>query len=251
MLATASVTPRQAGTLELSLGQTKVVDASGQTVSVQGSETTVRVQVGGGGPLYGAPVAGPRPSGKVSQQAPGPFDLSKDGVVDHADSVLVALGWTQLRQQGVVCGPRVDPTLDVNHDGCLDVADAQLIASHFGESAPKALPAADAPMLADAVSADEAGDGSELSVATVGDVVALAAPLLEVVNTTDDTDDVTPGDGVCRTAAGNCSVNAWMKSSMVPLRDSFRRATSFAECQRVTWYFGIESGRSRYTPPGR
>ena len=24
-----------------------------------------------------------------------------------------------------------------------------------------------------------------------------------------------------------------------------------AECQRVAWYFGIESGRSRYTPPGR
>ena len=36
-----------------------------------------------------------------------------------------------------------------------------------------------------------------------------------------------------------------------PERVSFRRSASFFERQREAWYFGIVSGRSRYTPPGR
>ena len=47
-----------------------------------------------------------------------------------------------------------------------------------------------------------------LSVAATGLGVALNLPLLLIVNTTADTDDLAPGDGACRTAAGDCSLRA-------------------------------------------
>ena len=53
------------------------------------------------------------------------------------------------------------------------------------------------------------------------------------------------------TQAGNRSVKSAMKSSIVPERLSFSRSTSLRLFQRDSWYFGIESGRSRNTPPGR
>ena len=53
------------------------------------------------------------------------------------------------------------------------------------------------------------------------------------------------------TQAGKRSVKSSMKSSSVPERRSFRRSISFWLRKRDGWYFGKESGRSRYTPPGR
>ncbi len=53
------------------------------------------------------------------------------------------------------------------------------------------------------------------------------------------------------TQAGKRAVKSSMKSSNVPERFSFRRSASFCDFQRDDWYFGIVSGRSRYTPPGR
>ena len=42
-----------------------------------------------------------------------------------------------------------------------------------------------------------------------------------------------------------------MKSSRLPLRVSFSASMAFWFLMRDTLYCGIESGRSRYTPPGR
>src|SRR5207245_2195292 len=106
------------------------VDAAGARVSVGGAESTVRVEVGSGGPLYPAPSGGPAPIRAPAAVANAPLDLTRDGVVDHADSVLAAVGWAALRARGLVCGAAVDAHLDANHDGCLDVADAQIVASH-------------------------------------------------------------------------------------------------------------------------
>ncbi len=53
------------------------------------------------------------------------------------------------------------------------------------------------------------------------------------------------------THLGNLAVKASMKSSSEPARAWLSRSTSFCVRQRDGKYFGMASGRSRYTPPGR
>ena len=130
-LATLTITPRRAGTLELRLSGSKFVDADGNEVTYRAPTRPCACRSEDRGRYSRRLAAAIRPTGVASSKANGPFDLTHDGVVDHADSSLVALAWTELRQQGIVCGASIDPKLDVNHDGCLDVADAQLIASQF------------------------------------------------------------------------------------------------------------------------
>jgi hypothetical protein len=65
--------------------------------------------------------------------APGPFDLTDDGLVDDADTARAALVWTRTREAGDPCGPAVDPATDVNHDRCIDVADLQMLADNFSQ----------------------------------------------------------------------------------------------------------------------
>jgi hypothetical protein len=53
-------------------------------------------------------------------------------------------------------------------------------------------------------------------------------------------------------APGSRSVKSSMKSSIEPWRHSLKRFQLFLTCATaIRWYFGIASGRSRYTPPGR
>jgi hypothetical protein len=187
-LATLAVTPRQAGTLELRFAGSKFVDADGNAVAVLGAETTLHVQVDAQTRVLAAPQAHPKPvlQASVLSSAPGSFDLSRDGVVDHGDVALVALAWSDVRQQGSPCGPGVDPRLDVNHDGCVDVGDAQAVAAHYSGPPIAALNAA--PQLD-----------------------AQAAPM--VVRSTGNDDDANPGDGVCQTNAGTCSLRAAMQEA--------------------------------------
>jgi CSLREA domain-containing protein len=267
-LATLGVVARRAGTVELRLSGAKFVDADGVAVDVQGAEASVRVQVGeAGGPLYAAPAGGgPASAGGAAGVASGPFDLTHDGVVDHADSALVALGWTQLRQQGVVCGSGVAASLDVNHDGCLDVADAQAVASHFGDTPPRAAAAAADPSLADASVADAslaepsvADDGAELRVAAVGSLAAVLGPLSLVVNSTADVDDAAPGDGVCRTGGGVCTLRAAIQEANAnpgPTTISFNMPGPVGGVQRISAPGGLPPLTANgitidgYTQPG-
>src|ERR1051326_5837808 len=108
-LATIVVTPHKPGTVELRLTQAKFVDASGQPIDVQNADTTIRVQVGTGGPVSAAPVAARSAAATASAIAAGPFDLTKDGNVDYADAALVGAAWSQLRQHGFQCGSSNEP----------------------------------------------------------------------------------------------------------------------------------------------
>ncbi len=50
--------------------------------------------------------------------------------------------------------------------------------------------------------------------------------------------------------AGKRFTKSAMKSSRPPERRSLRRSTSFLLRHSECWYLGMDSGRSRYTPPG-
>ena len=134
-LASIELAAHQAGVVEVRFSGVRFVDASGTTLTVRGADQTLRVQVGDtASPVFAAP-APQLQSALALAHAPstaaGPFDLAQRGIIDHGDAVQVALAWTQARQQGVVCGAAVDARVDVNHDGCLDVADAQVIAANY------------------------------------------------------------------------------------------------------------------------
>lgn len=177
-LATIDIIADRAGTLELALTAAPFVDADGTTLAVTGAQQAIRVQVGDPsvGLQYPAPAAAAR-SRVMPAATPGPFDLTGDQLVTHADLVEAALTWTIARESGAACGTAGLPS-DVNHDGCIDVADAQQIATHYS---PAGAPTG--PTLA-----------------------ALDATF--TVNSSADGDDTQPGDGVCVSNGGLCTLRA-------------------------------------------
>ncbi len=175
-LAKLTLVPTAAGRLAIALGSMRFVDASGKlmTVALPG---TISVQVGTGSTAYAAPLAPalrPGPARAVTSA-----DISGDGFVGPADLNIAAIAWGLARESGQSCG-LVDEPADVNHDGCLDVQDLQLIAARV---APRPAPLAG----------------------------RLAEPLVALdltVNSTSDAPDAKPGDGTCATAAAVCSLRA-------------------------------------------
>ena len=176
-LATIDMIADRPGIFELALTAAPFVDAAGVPLAVAGANQTIRVQVGdsAAGPLYAAPVVAAREG--VVAAAPGPFDLTGDQLVTHADLIEAALAWTVARDSGDPCGAVGRPS-DVNHDGCLDVADTQLIAAHYSPARAPAGPA----------------------------LAALGATF--TVSSSADGDDIQPGDGVCATGGGVCTLRA-------------------------------------------
>jgi CSLREA domain-containing protein len=176
-LAAIDIIADRPGTLELSLSAMPFVDAAGVPVTVAGTTQLIRVQVGGlgAGPLHSARAAGARVD--VAAGAPGSFDLTGDRRVTHADLVEAALGWTVVNESGDPCNAAGYPS-DVNGDGCLDVADMQLIAAHYSPASSSSGPA----------------------------LAALGATF--TVNSIADADDMAPGDGVCAGSGGVCTLRA-------------------------------------------
>ena len=176
-LGTVLLGADQPGTLELALDGLKFVDAAGQPVAVALPTRTLTIQIGavGVGPHYPAP-SGPQATPHASTAAPGPFDLTGDHRVSHADAMEVAMEWEQARMHDAPCGTLSDARRDVNHDGCVDVADAQLVAANY--SAPEL------------------------------EAVQPTASLTFTVNTPGDDWDANVGNGICKTAAGVCTLRA-------------------------------------------
>ena len=174
-LAKLTLVPTAAGRLSLALGSMRFVDASGKlmTIALPG---VISVQVGTGGPTYPAPGAPALTPALTPGIAPAvsSADVSGDGIVGPADLNTAAIEWGQAREAGQACGVLNDPA-DVNHDGCLDVQDLQLIAARV---APR--PAGLAP----------------------------AVGLTFTVNSTLDTIDKNPGNGLCLTATNVCTLRA-------------------------------------------
>lgn len=113
------------------------------------------------------------------------FDLTGDGVVSHADVMEVVMAWTNAREAGRSCGDDLS-RVDIDGDGCVTVADIQAISARVGYVVS---PDKDTPF-------------------AFSSTVALAAGSTFVVNSTGDQEDAAPGDGVCQTAAGTCTLRA-------------------------------------------
>ncbi len=129
-LARVSLIANAPGKLEIRLEATKFVDALGNPIAVSLTNPTVTVQVGGPKTqtFYPAP-ASLWTLSPVAVPRSTPFDLTGDQRVSHADAMEVAIEWTLARQALAPCGKLSDPSRDINQDGCIDVADLQLVAA--------------------------------------------------------------------------------------------------------------------------
>src|SRR5207247_7096050 len=98
-----------------------------------------------------------------------------------------------------------EAALDLDHDGCLDVADAQLVAAHFSQGGSGASGDGTSGGGVDLLTAGGAALNS-----LFGAPSALAQPaaagLTFTVDSTADADDVAPGDGVCKTSTNVCTL---------------------------------------------
>ena len=191
-LADFGLTPKKAGVLEVKLTGVKFVTADGTPISVDIPTQSFTVQVGapGEGPRFPAPTPRSQPGPQPAAGQPGPFDLTGDRLVTYADSMQASIDWTTLRSKGITCGTEVPARDDVNHDGCLDIADLQLITQNYTDQ--------------DVRTASAAANSTE----TNNQTDATTAALTFVVNSVVDEDDANIGDGVCRTAGGVCSLRA-------------------------------------------
>lgn len=187
-LARLSLVANQPGILEVAFDATKVVDAAGNPITVRMRQQRIRIQIGdGAGPLYTAPTAmwALATSPTAPTKAP---DVTGDGLVTHADVAEIALAWESTRLNGAPCASlpeQFQPTnLDLNLDGCIDVADLQLAAAQYS-------PGSDAPA------------GSE----------TIEAGPTFTVNAIADGADASPGNGICATSSGWCTLRAALQES--------------------------------------
>ena len=173
-LAKLTLTPTAAGNLSIGLGSMRFVDASGKALSVR-LPGSITIKVGSASKHFAAPAAPALRPGSAHPVTSA--DISGDGFVGPADLNSAAIAWGLARESGQACGLVNDPA-DVNHDGCLDVQDLQLIAARV--AARPALAPGFKPAVADTFT----------------------------VNSTSDAVDKTPGNGICATAANVCSLRA-------------------------------------------
>lgn len=188
-LGRVSLIANQPGTLEIAFDAIKVVDAAGNPIAVRMQEQRITVQVGepGTGPLLAAPASmWSLPAGAGTPA--GNRDLTGDGLVTYTDVAEIALAWQTTRLNNNPCAPVpeefqvVNP--DVNGDGCVDVSDLQLAAAQYA-------PPGEASLLSPDSSNQDARSGVTFIVNAVADGV-----------------DAAPGDGLCQTAYGYCTLRA-------------------------------------------
>lgn len=180
-LGTLLVGTDQEGPLEIKFDAAKFVDAQGNPVDVRLSKQSVTVQVGRGGGGHPAPASRWQLSQRAPQ-TPNNAEVKPTGrtQIGFADVMEMALAWTTTREVSSPCGDLPEPALDVNRDGCIDVADVQLVIARSGRRTAQA--------------------------------PSQATAKTWVVNTTNDSADTTPGDGVCN-ASGGCTLRAAIDES--------------------------------------
>ncbi|MCG8352236.1 MAG: CSLREA domain-containing protein [Chloroflexales bacterium] len=179
-LATITIIADQAGVLELSLAATMFVNAAGAPLTVAGVDQIITVQINAAeaGSHHPAPNAANWTGAGLAAADTGSFDLTGDGLVTNADVMEVALAWMLSREAGDPCGTLLDPSRDVNRDGCVNVADLQMVAANYSPDSP---------------STSNAGAVAEATF---------------VVDSVADDEDATLGDGICATKAKECTLRA-------------------------------------------
>jgi CSLREA domain-containing protein len=191
-LASLVIDTYREGTLSIVLSSTRFVDQQGGTIAVDIPSPHVAVQIGS--PSTPVRLTAPRPRWRLAngvQGTNGPFDLNGDGIVSHADAMEVALAWTAVRERGQPCSTQQYASRDVNHDGCIDVADAQLVATNYSNNTAGGVPAG-----------AYRHNAAPLSLQALGEWT---------VDTEIDSNDANIGDGVCQanvTSTGKCTLRA-------------------------------------------
>ncbi|MEY2444322.1 MAG: hypothetical protein QOE00_902, partial [Ilumatobacteraceae bacterium] len=186
------IEPLQAGRYTVSFDQLKFVDLQGHAVGVDVPAKSVTIDVGAATSVYSSsPAAFALPGDSSGTPAASALDVDHVGGVTSADVYDLAASWTDARRYATCTPPDAG---DPNGDGCLDVADLQLVGGANNASAA----APTGPTAAGSV-------GPRLEVAGVP----------WVVNTTNDLPDSNIGNGKCETAAGNheCSLRAAIHES--------------------------------------
>ena len=195
-LGSISMLPTREGRIEFRVVSIKLVNARGEEIVPNLPPERFVVEVGErpSRGFYRAPKA-PwqlKPDPKLARN----FDVVADQVVSYADAAEVAVAWVDRRELNAPCGPLWDPAIDVNQDGCVDVADVQLIAANFGGDTIEQPPLDD-------------GRGNvpefERNLAQAGTTFT--------VNSTGDEDDINIGNGVCQTSAGTCTLRAAIREA--------------------------------------
>ncbi|HEU5097962.1 MAG TPA: cohesin domain-containing protein, partial [Roseiflexaceae bacterium] len=128
-LAAVVLRANQPGDLEIKIDAPKFVNANGDVVSLALSTQSIVVHVASAGSAHGAP-AGQWQLPAASPPPTAPPDLTSDQKVTNGDIMEVALAWTRARESGQACGASIDTSRDINHDGCIDVADLQYMAQN-------------------------------------------------------------------------------------------------------------------------
>jgi CSLREA domain-containing protein len=129
------------------------------------------------------PVLAQAPAGANAQ-----FDLTGNGIIDDADAHTVARARLNLQQRGQCITPET-AAYDFNGDGCIDIADIQLVLAHWGERTG----AVDTP-------ADQ-------------DDLGILATKVFTVNSDDDHSDNNLNDGECNTSNNTCTLRAAIQQS--------------------------------------
>jgi CSLREA domain-containing protein len=197
LVARLSFTAMKAGRIQIGLARVRLVDSAGRALNTKLSADSLQVSSVKSGHSrarrsFGLPTL--LIDGSTRGQAPSPSatgagrsrDVNHDGLVTHADVMEAAIGWLRAREASEICGAAAGAT-DVTGDGCLDVRDIQRIAGSLAAKGAKR---------------STTTRPSSISPATV----PAGGPI--VVNTTGDGVDAAPGDGICLTAAGACSLRA-------------------------------------------
>lgn len=196
-LAMVTLFAKQPGSLEIKFDATKFVDSTGQPIQVDMPNTKIVVQVENASPYHAASGSMWSLSGQTSGSA-GPFDMTGDGLVTHEDAMEVSLDWETTHMNAAPCSQLPDPTRDVNHDGCIDVADLQMLASHLDAGTNKQSSAANN-------SDQQAGSqGTNTQAATT----ASSTSLTFTVNSVADDGDKNIGNGICATSLNQCTLRA-------------------------------------------
>ncbi|CAA9358456.1 MAG: hypothetical protein AVDCRST_MAG93-7505 [uncultured Chloroflexia bacterium] len=203
-LAKVTLVADQPGPLTIRVDRGVVVDVRGENIPVSGALQTLTVDVAGVAQMPRTPRV--RLSPAVRERTPAasiPLDLNGDGRVSHADTMEVVLAWTTAREAGIVCGSLPEASRDVTGDGCIDVADVQRVAGSIIPTTTSGTRSQRAARTGGILRPISFGS-SRLRTATVSQAVR---PTLYVNSTGDDV-DAAPGDGVCATAAGACTLRA-------------------------------------------
>lgn len=118
-LATVSFIVRAAGEYEIEVGDVVLVDFEGRPLAVGGAA--------------GQP-------GSAAEPVTPALDFTGNNIINETDALAVLDAWFYVQQKGVCLADTLE-RFDLNGDGCIDVADVQIVLSHWGEVADPSRPA--------------------------------------------------------------------------------------------------------------